>query len=712
MTTASQARGIAPLAVFFDAVDTVDPAWTSGVPQPADGDYARWDYRWDFGDAASGVWATSGRSRNAAAGCMAAHVYELPGTYTVTLKIDNTTSRFIYAQTITVTAFECTTYYVSSSQGNDENPGTAEDRPFRTFEKAIRQLGSGIRILFRAGDSWTTDTHTTIDSPGPGILGSYGEGPPPAITYTGSEEAFFKVNGEDWRFVNLSLAGMKATPAIGVWQNPGARRLLLLNLKFRDFTCGVFNRSADGWPHEQLYLVGVDIGSIGASEDPDAPTSNGLFLGARRSAVLGTSIHDFLNLNGRTEHGLRVWYANKFVISHNSIYDPPIHGLKLHAYGRSLQGPAADSRHVVISDNTFRGGRECVKLAPQDSESDEYVRDVVFERNTVLSNRDMVTCVFLQAQRVTLRNNLLVGTGGGGSTNGFHLERLNPDLPVPSDIRILHNTLWRNDMGDYMELVGLDPVEPDSVVVVRNNVASLADARRNRVVVTETWPNLAEDHNLLHHATSDPPIFRDPLHGDFRLLYDSRTVDRGTAVPGVFTDFNDLPRPQRGGVDLGAFELGWTLSGTVTLQGFPADVAGLPLTIEFRGARGDNTTRTTTLLDARGGYSLEDVAADTYDLVFSVPGWQMVVMPKVVFDGQNDVTGANLLLANNNSSDNSSPEDGPIPFVTPVTPVEDLTVPENIRGPVTACFFCPAGLVVVVWAMRRSVLSLLPRSGR
>ncbi|HUW84794.1 MAG TPA: PKD domain-containing protein, partial [Phycisphaerae bacterium] len=85
MTKASRTSGIAPLAVFFDAVD---PA--SGVLQPTDGDYASLGYAWDFGDPDAGTWSTNGNSRNTAMGYVAAHVYEQPGTYTATLTVTDT----------------------------------------------------------------------------------------------------------------------------------------------------------------------------------------------------------------------------------------------------------------------------------------------------------------------------------------------------------------------------------------------------------------------------------------------------------------------------------------------------------------------------------------------------------------------------------------------------------------------------------------------
>jgi uncharacterized protein involved in high-affinity Fe2+ transport len=91
MTTASRASGFAPLAVFFDAVDTTPEgkawpfAWKSGVKQPADMEGAH--FEWEFGDAGAGTWPHTGRSRNAATGYTAAHVFEEAGQYRVTLTV-------------------------------------------------------------------------------------------------------------------------------------------------------------------------------------------------------------------------------------------------------------------------------------------------------------------------------------------------------------------------------------------------------------------------------------------------------------------------------------------------------------------------------------------------------------------------------------------------------------------------------------------------
>jgi hypothetical protein len=70
----------APLYVHFDATESRSSNANANH-------FTDMLYEWDFGDPASGNWETSGLSRNEAFGGVGAHVYERPGTHTVTLKI-------------------------------------------------------------------------------------------------------------------------------------------------------------------------------------------------------------------------------------------------------------------------------------------------------------------------------------------------------------------------------------------------------------------------------------------------------------------------------------------------------------------------------------------------------------------------------------------------------------------------------------------------
>jgi len=53
--------------------------------------------------------------------------------------------------------FSQTTYYISSSEGNDSNNGKTESTPWKSLEKlhsSWNQIGPGDKILFKRGDEW------------------------------------------------------------------------------------------------------------------------------------------------------------------------------------------------------------------------------------------------------------------------------------------------------------------------------------------------------------------------------------------------------------------------------------------------------------------------------------------------------------------------------------------------------------------------------
>lgn len=73
----SRTSGVAPLSVLFDTSKTT----AVNTERP----FHELDYFWEFGDPENGTWVVSGLSKNVDKGPLAAHVFEMPGTYTITL---------------------------------------------------------------------------------------------------------------------------------------------------------------------------------------------------------------------------------------------------------------------------------------------------------------------------------------------------------------------------------------------------------------------------------------------------------------------------------------------------------------------------------------------------------------------------------------------------------------------------------------------------
>ena len=542
MTSAARTTGLAPLGVFFDALEA-----SSGVVQPADGDHVNFHYAWDFGDPGSGVWTTTGRSRNTATGYIAAHVYEQPGTYTARLTVTNTAGQqFNYEQAITVTAFAGTTYYVSNSAGSDSNNGLSTSAPFKSFDKAMSVIGPNTRILFKRGDSWSTSKYYWLNKSGPGIIGAYANADgsdnrnlaKPRFNH-GSSDSLIRVDksASDWRIMDCEGIGpggsSKGYFVEGVKTNVQVTCLRLSSSKFK---------YAFGWSqafndHDQNFWVDCSL---------PQPDQKGAYLGGRRSAMLGTEIRD------AGSHVLRIWHCQKFIISENLLLDPPSSGrasLKLH----NVPGTSLPTQYVIVSGNHFRGDQWPVTLGPQNTSTNELVQKLVFERNliTVGSDGRGLVGVSVFGPDITVRNNIFDGTNS--STSDYIAVQVEQRGigPMPHRARVYNNTMYRSD--GRITAVSVDGAVNN--VTVRNNLIGVPG---DQVSGSDVFEGAASaEANLI---LSNTGLFTNASGGNFTLMAGAAAIDAGVWVGGANEDYNRLGRPKDGdgnggaAIDVGACE--------------------------------------------------------------------------------------------------------------------------------------------------------------
>ena len=136
-------------------------------------------------------------------------------------------------------------YYVSSSGGNDANPGTAQGKPLKTLAKAASlALKPGDRIYLKKGDIWkesvTLKSSGTADSPI--ILSSYGDGARPQIQ-SGDKAAIVLSNCAGYYIEDLSFSNS----AIGVlYKNENDSEGNYLAVSKCDFSDGELAQPAAG----------------------------------------------------------------------------------------------------------------------------------------------------------------------------------------------------------------------------------------------------------------------------------------------------------------------------------------------------------------------------------------------------------------------------------------------------------------------------------
>jgi len=553
-TLAARTNGVAPLAVFFDASGATSAV--SAVP------FHELDFTWEFDNPASGTWSTDGRSRNAAYGPVAAHVFTSAGVHNVRLTVRDIEGGTSVATTAITVAdagavFAGTNTVCVSASGvfADTPPGAllVTTAAFNALQAYIRP---GVRILLRRGETWTATSGLTINNLGPGLIGSFGAGPPPRVVAL-TNFTFFTFSNrvpscDDWRVTELELDGNNFGGTIAVSVGGTARRILLHALNVHDVHAGfVFADSVldynnnNGYPghtlHDQLAITECVVERVIGGGG-----GNGAYIAARRLSLQGCQMHDSTG----AEHILRTPWIQGGVIAHNAMswQSPVKHLIKMHApgfFGSGL-GYTQHTERVIISDNHFLGnGAWSVTPGPQNATSDERVRDLIIERNHFVHSNNVQVSLVIWAQQVSVRNNIF-DVSDGQSGTGISVTRRGIE-PASMDVRIFHNTAVARTTRN-LTLASIAAVVTN-VTVINNLVSGLGGG--TFAVNSGTGSGYRAASNI---ATASPLFVTNApvMPCDFMPQAGSPAVNAGTHVP-VYHDYNLTPRPVMQ-YDAGAFE--------------------------------------------------------------------------------------------------------------------------------------------------------------
>jgi PKD repeat protein len=500
-------------------------------------------------------------SRNADTGPVAAHVFEAPGTYTVSLTVlDGATAATTSVQ-ITVTdpdtAFAVDALCVGNSlpvAGSGGCPASAAVLASSAFDAAINNnIASRKRILFRRGDTFTSSAAANVLLTGPGLIGAFGTGAAPRVNITGNNAAIQLSSGstptlKDWRIMDLEINGNSGAATEGIHAEGGIDQVTLLRLNIHHVHQGVM-LSPDildyyGGQHrlwDQFAAVDSTIRTIIGGGG-----GYGVFVGAQRFAFLGNVVSD----STAAEHILRTPNVVKAVISHNDLSNPlpTKHVLKLQAMVFRVS-PTGFTEQVVISDNKFTGGAGVdwpVALGPMNAQSNEQVRNVIVERNWFAPHPSQQTALIVWAQDITVRNNIFNVTGALDHT-GVAVDRRGIE-PPPANVHVYNNTFYSNSVGNFL------PVQfvQGAGMVAKNNLG---------YAPLSISPAMISGSAIIANNTTNAGILLSPgllgltpvVPADFDLGAASPAINAGAVVP-VFSDILRRNRPMSGAVDLGAFE--------------------------------------------------------------------------------------------------------------------------------------------------------------
>jgi hypothetical protein len=455
-----RAAGISPLLVFFNATGTTDSSISGSTTTFQDVSYT-----WNFGDTgASGTqtWAYGANpgknSRNTASGGVASHLYITDGSdasYTVTVTANDGTN--IASCSLAVTAYDpagsngfagTKTTCVSSSgtpvagsAGCPAGAAVLHTSSFNTALSSFTKNGSGKQVLFKCGDTFTGDdagiagVKWSIGAYG-GCQGTQTNRPILRDSGTGGElELFVPYIVGDGRIADLDLEG-NSTAEFGISVDGGiqvAYQITMSNLLSngnnvsyswgQGAQMGLINSVMTGMRTQQGTFVN------NGENNPTAWVGNA-FNNLDYQALLG----NLLNGTGAPSDGagietLRISACRLCSIENNTVENANDIGavLKLHNGNHLSSSPWSGVYTELneISDNWFGGssGAQLVETAPQNSQTDERLRNIVVERNIFAGSDGIGKDLLVSAVNETVRDNVFY-TASGQSSPAFFLVQV------------------------------------------------------------------------------------------------------------------------------------------------------------------------------------------------------------------------------------------------------------------------------------------------
>lgn len=365
-------------------------------------------YRWDFGD-------PNGRFNNLE-GFNAAHVYETPGQYRVTLTVTDASGvAGSTSMTVNVLADARRKFYVAAG-GSDGNDGLSADRPVATVQKALQLAGgSNAQVLLQRGSTFDLAS-TPISISGSNVLiGAYGSGAAPVIRKAVATLSDLILVNSSASNITVQDVAFDTTTPTDVEKSGAARGVKAsgTNLVIRRCT---FNNVSDAINGEQQ-PHGVIV------QDNTAPTVTsvrGYFDWVQGSdwVIVGNDVQ-----NSTREHIVRVGGADRVTAESNRFSNQD----------RTAQGDSKDiakgtftlqiGNYLTVQNNNLYWGPMGVgPLGGTDGSNNPsaQISNVVFRENTLYGGSFNVSP---GAYNVTFQDNVI-------TANGFAAINITPTDPA------------------------------------------------------------------------------------------------------------------------------------------------------------------------------------------------------------------------------------------------------------------------------------------
>lgn len=417
---ASRVSGPAPLAVMFDAMGTTSTAVADTFRQVL--------YTFDFGDPSSGTYSlTDGASKNVeAGGPLAWHVFETPGTYTVTVVTNDGTSSS--QKTMAITVQDPNVVYAGASTICVDPAGSTGWGPAgATYATAIPATSTwnNTRIMLKRGADFSAAGQLLVMQAANWQVVAGGTGAPPIVDSiaigTDRPPADFSIWPDNCVIADLACSNGFRLGGMGS-HHLALRCSVSSSVYETDMGWSTYYMFGD--QYQQLPIASWQVPKFHLCADcsfPGSKDSQGYNLFVPADSGLGVI---GCHLGASMYHNMRITQAYKFALAHNQMdgdcYSGTYHCLKVHGgdlteYAEPLAASEQlwASRYGVVQHNIF-GSAACpyawlTAFCPENDTSAEGVEDVLVLNNTFIRSQTGQIDVAPGGKRISMIGNVTTG---------------------------------------------------------------------------------------------------------------------------------------------------------------------------------------------------------------------------------------------------------------------------------------------------------------
>ncbi len=421
-------------------------------------------------------------------------------------------------------------YYVATN-GNDINSGT-ETLPWKTIQKAANTLIAGDTALIKSG---TYNERVIIQNSGSPnnfiVFSNYqndnvivdGNG----ISWGSTWNGLFDISGKNYIQVE-GLTVMNADYG-GIWVENSDQIVIRNNYTYNSFSSGI-----GVWYSSNITIENNEV-ELACND------------GEQECITIANSNNCEISKNNVHDNGLGTEGGEGIDIKEGS-HDVNVFQNEVHHLNNRL-GIYADAWDLHTYNINFFQNRvhHCSEAGiAVASENGGLIENVIIYNNIVYNNK---------YDGIEL---------GAWSDIGFTGVK-----PI-KDVTIINNTCYNNGAYDNGWAYGINIDNPDAQnVIIRNNICSENSAQ---IAIQQIGLGGVVDHNLIFGNNTasgtltgsdsiiGDPLFINPIQNDFHLMFNSPAIDTGSSINAPNFDFDSLPRPNNGSIDVGAYEFNPMLS--------------------------------------------------------------------------------------------------------------------------------------------------------